>query len=125
METRPDTLVKAASRGAQHLTDADFDAAVRKGSGLALIDFTATWCPPCRAMSPHIDALAAELDGQVLVAKVDVDESPEAAERFRVMSIPAFLIFRDGEVVERIVGAVPPGRLRARIEELRRATVAA
>jgi thioredoxin 1 len=93
---------------------------VEHGRGLALVDFTADWCPPCRVLAPHIDALARDLGPDVAVVKVDVDDHPDIAARFGVLSMPTLLFFRDGQIVDRIVGVVPPARLREKIDELRR-----
>src|SRR5262245_35838207 len=101
-----------------HVDAAGFAAMVEQERGLALVDFTAAWCPPCRMMAPHIEALARDLAGRLVVAKVDVDDQPELASRFCVMSMPTLLFFRGGEMVDRIVGAVPPKLLRAKIDEL-------
>jgi thioredoxin len=98
-----------------------FTALVEQAKGLALVDFTAAWCPPCRILAPHVDALARELWGSVVVAKVDVDDQPGLASRFCVLSAPTLIFFRGGQVIDRIVGALPPERLRARVDELRRA----
>jgi thioredoxin 1 len=95
-----------------------FAADVEQARGLALVDFTADWCPPCRVLAPHIDALARELSGRVTVAKVNVDDQPALAARFGVMSMPTLLFFRDGAVVDRIIGAVPAALLRARLDAL-------
>jgi thioredoxin 1 len=97
-----------------------FSTLVEQAPGLAVVDFTADWCPPCRMMAPHIDALARELTGSVVVAKVDVDQQPDITSRFGVMSMPTLLFFRDGKVVDRVVGALPPAQLRAKVNELRR-----
>ena len=94
-----------------------FAVVVERAPGLVLVDFTAEWCPPCRILSPHLDALARELPANVVVAKVDVDEQPELAARFGVQGIPAIIFFRDGLPVDRIIGAMPPERLRQRVEE--------
>jgi thioredoxin 1 len=99
-----------------------FTTLVEQTRGLALVDFTASWCPPCKMLAPHIDALARELSGAVVVAKVDVDEQPGLTSRFGVRGMPTLLFFRDGQVVDRIVGALPPAQLRAKMNELRRAT---
>jgi thioredoxin 1 len=100
-----------------------FTTLVEQKRGLALVDFTADWCPPCRMMAPHIDALARELTGSVVVAKVDVDAQPDLTSRFGVMSMPTLLFFRDGQVVDRVVGALPPAQLRAKVNDLRRVTI--
>jgi thioredoxin len=102
-----------------YLNAEQFATMVERTPGLALVDFTADWCPPCRALSPHIDALARELGAGIVVAKVDVDNHPQLAARFGVQSIPAVIFFQDGRAVDRIIGAVPTERLRERVEALR------
>jgi thioredoxin 1 len=97
-----------------------FTSVVEEARGLALIDFTAAWCPPCRILAPYVDALARELSPDIVVAKVDVDDQPDLASRFGVLSLPTLIFFQDGQVVDRIVGVVSPARLRARLDELRR-----
>jgi thioredoxin 1 len=103
---------------APHLDQEQFTRVIEQARGLALVDFTAVWCPPCRILGPQIDALAHELASSVVIAKVDVDEQPDLAARFGVRSIPTLVFFRDGEVVDRHVGALPPERMRARVREL-------
>jgi thioredoxin 1 len=86
-----------------HLTDTNFDETI-KNSKVALIDFWAGWCGPCRALAPTIEELARDYNGKVLVGKLDVDESPNTAECFQVFSIPTLIVFKDGCEVERLVG---------------------
>jgi thioredoxin 1 len=93
------------------LTAENFDALALAAEGVAVVDFWASWCPPCRALAPTIAALAEERP-DVLVGKVDVDEHPEIAGRYGIQSIPTVLLFRNGELVERSVGLVPMARLR-------------
>jgi thioredoxin 1 len=102
-----------------YLNPERFTTVVEQSRGVALVDFTAGWCPPCRVLAPHIDALAREWGASVVVAKVDVDDHPDLAARFGVLSMPTLLFFRDGQLVDRIVGAVPPTRLREKVEQLR------
>lgn len=90
----------------QHISDAEFAATVGMGQPV-LVDFWAEWCNPCRNLGPTIDAIAEEFDGKVIVAKINIDDHQETATRFGVQSIPTVLIFKDGEPVERIVGAYP------------------
>lgn len=85
-----------------------------------LVDFTAAWCAPCRAIDPAIEALAAAYEGRAKVVKVDVDANLETAERYGIRSMPTLLFFKGGKVVQQIVGAVP----RARLEEAMQKVVA-
>jgi thioredoxin 1 len=89
-----------------HLTDANFDETIKKNP-LILVDFWAGWCGPCRALAPTIEELARDLVGKVLVAKLDVDENPQTAEKFQVYSIPTVILLKDGGEVDRIVGLCP------------------
>jgi thioredoxin 1 len=94
-----------------------FEALVDRAPGLVLVDFTADWCPPCRRLAPDIDALASEYAGSLTVVKVDADEQPDLTARFGVRSLPTLMFFRDGQVVDRMVGAPPPAQLRAKVKE--------
>ena len=85
-----------------------FDSLV-SGEGVALVDFFATWCAPCRMLAPVIEQIAEQYDGRVKVAKVDIDAHPELASRYGVQSIPTVLVFKNGEMVAREVGARPLG----------------
>jgi len=93
------------------LTDATFDAEVRK-PGTILVDFWAAWCGPCLRVSPTLEAIAKDNAGKMRLGKLNVDENPRTAQRFEVMSIPTMLVFKDGKLVDGIVGALP----RAQIE---------
>jgi thioredoxin 1 len=98
------------------LTDATFEEEVLKSDQPVLVDFWAPRCPPCRAVAPIIEELAAENDA-VKVAKIDVDTSPQTAIGYGVSSIPTLMIFKDGQVVDRFVGAQPKGRLQDAINQ--------
>lgn len=100
------------SENARSVTGVEFDRDVLQAEGLVLVDFWAAWCPPCRRLAPTLDALAAAYEGQVSVLKVNVDESPEISSRYGIQSIPTLLLFRDGRVVDRRLGARPMDELR-------------
>ena len=97
------------------LTAENFDTEALAADRVAVVDFWASWCPPCRALAPTIAALAEERP-DVLVGKVDVDEHPEIAGRYGIQSIPTVLVFRGGALVDRSVGLVPIARLRELLE---------
>jgi len=92
---------------ASAVTTADFEKEVLHSDVPVLVDFWAPWCPPCRAIGPTLDALAAEYQGKAKVVKVDVDDEPEVASRYGVSSIPALLLFKGGEQVGQLIGAHP------------------
>ena len=89
------------------MTDANFDAEVLKSDKPVLVDFWAVWCGPCKMVAPTVEELAKEYDGRLKVGKVDVDHNQQVAMKFGIRSIPTLLIFKDGKVVEQVVGAVP------------------
>ena len=101
--------------GALHLDEKSFEAEVVKSTLPVLVDFWAEWCGPCKMIAPIIDQLSVELQDKMKVAKVNVDESPQLAGQFNVMSIPTLLIFKGGLPVEQIVGAMPKDRLLAKL----------
>ena len=100
----------------QTVTDANFDAEVRQSDKLTLVDFWAEWCGPCKMIAPTIDELAVEYDGRLKVCKLDVDTNQRTAQEFAVRSIPSLLLFKNGKVVETVVGAVRKQRLEEAIE---------
>jgi len=103
----------------QEFTDINFQTEVLASPQPVLVDFTAPWCPPCRMIAPLIDELASEYVGTVKVGKLNIDDNPAAAAQFHVDSIPALLIFKGGEVVERFVGVQPKSRLQSALEAAR------
>ena len=100
----------------KHFKTAEFDAAV-EAAPLALVDFWAGWCGPCRMLAPLVDQLAAEYDGKVLVGKVDVDSEPDLARRFGVMSIPTVVVLKNGQEVDRLVGVRPAPTFKAALDK--------
>jgi len=96
-----------ASEKVQTLTDTNFDQSVIKAAQPVLVDFWAEWCGPCKRLAPTIDALATDYAGKVTIGKLNVDENPGNASKFQMRGIPAVLLFKDGAVVESVVGLAP------------------
>src|ERR687895_2418760 len=99
------------------VTDATFVAEIENHKGLAVVDFWAAWCGPCRMIAPILDQLASEYNGKAKVVKVDVDTNQQTAMRFNVRSIPSILFFKDGKHVDTVVGAVPKAHLERKFAE--------
>ena len=99
------------------VTDATFQDEVEKHSGLAVVDFWATWCGPCRMVAPILDQLSTEYEGKVKITKLDVDANIQTATRFNVRSIPTLLFFKDGKVVDQIIGAVPKSAIEGKMQQ--------
>ena len=101
-----------------HVTDADFEATVIKSELPVIVDFWAPWCGPCRMVAPILDKLAKEYDGKMVVAKVNVDNSPMVAGQFGIRSIPTLLYVKGGKIVDQVIGNVPKSDLEARLKNL-------
>ena len=97
-----------------HITDSEFPSVVK--DGVTLVDFWAPWCGPCKAIAPMLDELAGELGGKARIVKMNVDENPEVAGSFGIMSIPTLILFKDGKPVNKLVGGQPKPQLKAFIE---------
>ncbi|OGH37593.1 MAG: thioredoxin [Candidatus Levybacteria bacterium RIFCSPLOWO2_01_FULL_38_21] len=102
----------------KNFTDQNFQDEVIKSDTPALVDFWAPWCAPCRIVSPIIEELAKEYEGKLKVGKVNVDENPNSASRFGIMSIPSILIFRNGEPVKTMIGAQSKENYKKTIQEV-------
>ena len=101
----------------KHVNDAEFEQEVVKSDKPVLVDFWAEWCGPCRQLSPILDDLAQELGDKVTIAKVNIDDSPEAPGKYGVRGIPTMIMFKNGEAVATKVGSVPKSKLKEWIEE--------
>lgn len=95
----------------KHISDDDFENQVLKASGPVLVDFWAEWCGPCKQLSPILDEVAAEFSGKVTVAKVNIDQNPEAPTKYGVRGIPTLILFKDGQPVATKVGSLPKSQL--------------
>jgi thioredoxin 1 len=108
------------SQEAKYLTanDGNFDAEVLKSDKPVLVDFWAEWCGPCRMIAPMIEELANDYDGKAVIAKLNVDENPNVSMKYGIRSIPTLLIFKGGEVVDQVVGAVPKNVIAEKLDAL-------
>ena len=98
------------------ISDAEFEQEVLKSGLPVLVDFWAPWCGPCKAMTPIMEELEKEYDGKVRLVKMNVDENPEVPGKFSVMSIPTFIVFKDGKVATQFVGARSKGDMKKELD---------
>jgi thioredoxin 1 len=106
----------AESNGIHNVTDKDFESSVLNGGKPAHVDFWAPWCGPCRIIGPIVEELAPSYKDRAIIAKMNVDDNPEVAQRYGVTSIPTLIMFKDGKIADRAVGAMPKGELQKFID---------
>jgi thioredoxin 1 len=105
------------AEGLSTLTDATFDEEIGAATEAVIVDFWAEWCGPCKMLTPILEEIAVEHEGKVRVVKLNVDDNPDAARRYDVMSIPTLIVFQDGTPVKRMVGAKGKGQLLQELAE--------
>jgi len=98
------------------LTDKNFQEEIKDFKGLALVDFWAPWCGPCQMMGPIIEELAKEFEGRIKIAKLNVDENPNSASAYEVLSIPTLKVFKNGEIIEELTGLQPKEVLSEKLD---------
>lgn len=98
------------------VTTATWDKEVLQSSDLVMVDFWAVWCGPCRMIAPSVEELAKEYKGKIKVVKLNTDENPDIASRYKIMGIPTIMFFKNGQKLDQVVGAVPKPQLKSKVE---------
>lgn len=108
----------AENENLHHVSDGDFEQQILKADVPALVDFWAAWCGPCRTVGPVVEELATEYAGKVKIAKLNVDDNKETPAKYGIRGIPTLILFKDGQVVDQIVGAVSKGRIKELLDKV-------
>jgi thioredoxin 1 len=106
------------AEGITNVTTATWDKEVLQSEILVMVDFWAVWCGPCRIIAPTVEELAKEYAGRVKMVKLNTDENPDIATKYKIMGIPTIMFFKNGEKLEQVVGAVPKPQLKAKLDSL-------
>lgn len=106
------------AEGVMEVTSSLWEKEVLQSDTLVLVDFWAVWCGPCRMVAPTVEELAKEYSGKLKVVKLNTDENPDIASRYKIMGIPTLMFFKNGEKIDQIVGAVPKPQLKAKLDSL-------
>ncbi len=106
------------AEGVMKVSDANFGAEVEKYEGIVLVDFAASWCPPCKMLAPIIAEVAAEVSGRAKVVTVDVDEARRTAARFNILNVPTLILFKNGKEAKRLVGVSPKESIIEQIDKV-------
>ena len=101
-----------------HVTDSDFEQQILKSEVPVLVDFWAAWCGPCRTVGPLVEELAGEYQGKVKIAKLNVDDNKQTPQKYGVKGIPTLMLFKNGAVVDQVVGAVPKSRIQDMLDKV-------
>ena len=107
----------ATSENVLKVTDSNFATEIVGNQGLTMVDFWAEWCGPCRTIGPIIEQLASEMKGKVVFGKLNIDENMQTANKYRISAIPTLMIFKDGKLIDKLVGAYPKPALAAKIQK--------
>jgi len=106
------------SSALMHVTDSDFEQQILKSEVPVLVDFWAAWCGPCRTVGPLVEELAGEYQGKVKIAKLNVDDNKQTPQKYGVKGIPTLMLFKNGAVVDQVVGAVPKSRIQDMLDKV-------
>ena len=101
-----------------HISSGNFEEEVLKSNVPVLVDFFATWCGPCKMVGPIVEELAGEFEGKAKIAKLDIDQDPALAQQYKVMGVPTLMFFKNGEAVDKIVGAVPKAAIAEKLNSV-------